>query len=774
VVFIAEYSYIVNTFGQLSIISPQINSGHYTHDILLGIDKFIVFGKWKALIIGLSHTFHFKESGLDIVIPTVLVFVLWTAFIVYKLRGGQKRRILTTFFTMLILIQASVSIFLAYYCFRIGSDEEIFLRNMDTNSHSTFKALTYKNHKSLFIIEPIITSKNDFSNFNNAISKNEIKRIFISREFINSLRYYLGKKRNVQGYISDLKDRHNLTFYCDLEANFGDLLDPYPPQLAIASQNDLNITYYVSKEYGSKLKETFFIDYVFGPVLDRKLSSRDTTILNRTFGVDPMVIYLNSCAVVLGVQDAGIKCILKHFPGHPQLERSGNNPHYSDAYTSYSTELLKKNSLPFRLLQKNPLINANIMMTDHVKISQISKKIPYTVFVNTLGHGGVNLASDLFLETKSNDIIFIADDIGMLLKHKKNNKEDALPLLAKQSKKAFLSGHDLVLIRNLKLGEFNKFFENFDLLMNDPTLIKAVFEKQKKVSVNTGGPLSMPKLIEENGVLQKTSQINYCLKINCSSEFLAKAKLGNLLNKKLLLISTCYNIDDFSNIFMAADNVDKHVLKSIDAQRFEKKTRALSDKILNGEIDLNAYDYIVVGSHSALSNKIIASIYKKLLDRSSAEKLIVFLLNTPDIIYNIHPKDLEYSPKPNSKPFHINISDIIPNANIFCFFSNSVISTKNVKKILGDGGIEKCLPLRNLTINLSDFYYCWPYIYSPVLGMNEVFRKICFGASESGVIKKSTTVILLAQIYIGLIFLIIFKAVIYSIYSIQNKRVDKK
>ena len=35
VVFIAEYSYIVNTFGQLSIISPQINSGHYTHDILL-------------------------------------------------------------------------------------------------------------------------------------------------------------------------------------------------------------------------------------------------------------------------------------------------------------------------------------------------------------------------------------------------------------------------------------------------------------------------------------------------------------------------------------------------------------------------------------------------------------------------------------------------------------------------------------------------------------------------------------------------------------------
>jgi hypothetical protein len=92
VVFITEYSYIANTFGQLSVIFPQINSGYYTHDILLGIDKFFVFGKWKAPIIGLSHTFHFKESGFDIVIPTVLVFVLWTAFIVYKLRGGAKKK----------------------------------------------------------------------------------------------------------------------------------------------------------------------------------------------------------------------------------------------------------------------------------------------------------------------------------------------------------------------------------------------------------------------------------------------------------------------------------------------------------------------------------------------------------------------------------------------------------------------------------------------------------------------------------------------------------
>ena len=123
-----------------------------------------------------------------------------------------------------------------------------------------------------------------------------------------------------------------------------DLIGPVPSARVIARTVPENAAYQQALQRGKDLA-ALGITVNFAPVVDVSGQSDGEVIGDRSYSSDPRIVTDYADAFARGMQDAGVRPVIKHFPGHG---RGAGDSHQSGVVTPPLAELQKSDLAPFR------------------------------------------------------------------------------------------------------------------------------------------------------------------------------------------------------------------------------------------------------------------------------------------------------------------------------------------------------------------------------------------------------------------------------------------
>jgi beta-N-acetylhexosaminidase len=161
--------------------------------------------------------------------------------------------------------------------------------------------------------------------------------------------------------------------------------------------NDLEVTRARSKAMAETLVAAG-VNLNLAPVVDVAVNPRNPIIsaYGRSFSADPEVVAAQAAAFIDGHHDAGIRCTLKHFPGHGS-SRSDTHLGFVDVTDTWSEAEL----IPYRKLIEAG--KADAVMTAHIFNRNLDPELPSTLSLavvtgllrEKLGYDGVVISDDL-------------------------------------------------------------------------------------------------------------------------------------------------------------------------------------------------------------------------------------------------------------------------------------------------------------------------------------------------------------------------------------------
>jgi len=138
----------------------------------------------------------------------------------------------------------------------------------------------------------------------------------------------------------------------------------------------------------------FGINVNFAPVAEYLNDSNHVFLSRRSYGSDPLFTADAALAFIRGMTQAGILCVVKHFPGS-----AGTDPHYSASVINGDRAELDKLVFPFKAVIDNGYGNA--IMVAHtavpafdIKIASLSKVVMQDWLRGELGFSGLLIADD--------------------------------------------------------------------------------------------------------------------------------------------------------------------------------------------------------------------------------------------------------------------------------------------------------------------------------------------------------------------------------------------
>lgn len=198
---------------------------------------------------------------------------------------------------------------------------------------------------------------------------------------------------------------------------------PFPPMGEIRDRND---TYQVGLTLGSELSGLGF-NLDFAPVADIDSNARNPVIGNRAFGRDAETVSKLLEACVLGFQESGLMCTLKHFPGHGD---TAEDSHLGYAKSDATLDDLRSQELlPF---SAGIAAGAPVVMVGHISLPKITGD-------NTPATLSPVLVTDLLRTELGFTGLIITDAMNMGAITEHHSSGDAAVL-------AILAGCDLILM----------------------------------------------------------------------------------------------------------------------------------------------------------------------------------------------------------------------------------------------------------------------------------------------------------------------------------------
>jgi len=159
-------------------------------------------------------------------------------------------------------------------------------------------------------------------------------------------------------------------------------------------QTSLNKIENDSLRAGKELKE-LGINVNFAPVAEYLNDSNRVFLSRRSYGPDPLFTADASLSFIRGMEQAGVICVIKHFPGS-----AGNDPHYSASVINADKPELNKLVYPFKTIIDN-IKGGGAIMVAHTavpaldgKIASLSKIVMEDWLRSELGFSGLLIADD--------------------------------------------------------------------------------------------------------------------------------------------------------------------------------------------------------------------------------------------------------------------------------------------------------------------------------------------------------------------------------------------
>ena len=156
-------------------------------------------------------------------------------------------------------------------------------------------------------------------------------------------------------------------------ARLRDGFTPLPSMRALGQTGDTAIAHQVGAIIGRELRAVG-IDMALAPVLDVDTNPANPVIGSRSFGPDPAAVAAMGCALIAGIQSAGVAACAKHFPGHGD---TAQDSHLALPHLPHAMDRLEQVELPpFRAAAK---ANVAAVMSAHIVFDAIDPERPATM-----------------------------------------------------------------------------------------------------------------------------------------------------------------------------------------------------------------------------------------------------------------------------------------------------------------------------------------------------------------------------------------------------------
>ena len=220
----------------------------------------------------------------------------------------------------------------------------------------------------------------------------------IENEKIGGLIVFQGTSEQVRSRLTSYQAESTIPLLTSIDGEWGPgmrLSDApsYPKAMALGAIKDDSTIYMMGKEIARELKELgIYVNYA--PVVDVNNNPKNPVIGIRSFGDNPDVVIEKSRLYMDGMQDNGVMAVLKHFPGHGDVDKDSHKtlpqiPH--DRARLDSVELK-----PFNYLIKDGamgVMSAHLRVPalddDPKSISSFSRKVVTDLLKNEMKFKGL-------------------------------------------------------------------------------------------------------------------------------------------------------------------------------------------------------------------------------------------------------------------------------------------------------------------------------------------------------------------------------------------------
>jgi len=271
----------------------------------------------------------------------------------------------------------------------------------------------------------------------------------------------------------------------DFEWGLGMRLDStlsYPRQMMLGAIQDEKLIYQMGLDIAAQMK-SIGVHMNLAPVLDVNNNPKNPVINSRSFGEDVQNVSVKGIAYFKGLQDGGVLCTAKHFPGHGDTE---SDSHYTLPVIPHGKKRLWSTELyPFR-----EAINLGLagVMTAHLQLpaldstsnlaSSLSRNIVTGILKEEIGFKGLIVTDALDMAgadkyhnpgdlealafEAGNDMLLIPSDIGGSIStiRKKIRKGEISWGRVEESCKKILAAKYWVGLHDIKTLETKKLYED--------------------------------------------------------------------------------------------------------------------------------------------------------------------------------------------------------------------------------------------------------------------------------------------------------------------------
>ena len=149
-------------------------------------------------------------------------------------------------------------------------------------------------------------------------------------------------------------------------------------QAAASSKDPAALARSVGNVLGTELRAVG-IDIGFAPVLDVDTNPDNPVIADRSLGRDPATVATLGCALIEGIQSAGVGACGKHFPGHG--DTSQDSHHHLPRLDHTLARLREVELVPFIAAAK---VDVAAMMSSHIVFSPLDADHPASLSARVL------------------------------------------------------------------------------------------------------------------------------------------------------------------------------------------------------------------------------------------------------------------------------------------------------------------------------------------------------------------------------------------------------
>lgn len=243
-------------------------------------------------------------------------------------------------------------------------------------------------------------------------------------------------------WINDFQQNSKVPLFVAIDGEWGismrmDSTIQYPYAQAIGAIQDSAFIYQMGRDFGRQMQQ-MGIHMNFAPVADVSTNPQNPVINFRSFGEDKINVSQKAGWVALGMQDAGVIPVAKHFPGHGDTETDSH--HELPVINHPKDRIDAVESFPFRYLTEKGIAG---IMSAHLDVpaldntgtpSSLSKKIINDYLRNEIGFQGLVVTDAINMKgvqtnkgnaelealKAGNDMVEFVPDIGKAIASIKN------------------------------------------------------------------------------------------------------------------------------------------------------------------------------------------------------------------------------------------------------------------------------------------------------------------------------------------------------------------